>query len=40
VTFGAAGDQRDHVALAAEAVCDGHAEPRARAEYENHRSRS
>jgi hypothetical protein len=33
---GAAGNQRDRVALLAESLCDGHAEPWANADYENH----
>jgi hypothetical protein len=38
VPVGAAGDQRDPVALLAESVCDGHAEAWAGAEDENHES--
>ena len=37
---GAAGNQRDRVALLAESVCDGHAEPRANADYKDHGSGS
>ena len=35
---GAAGNQRDRVALLAESLCDGHAEPWANADYKNHGS--